>query len=313
MTTVLVLGGGPDAERPVSLESSRNVAAALRQAGRFDVVEQTIDRPTLEDVRQMPGDVIFPVLHGSFGEGGPLQDMLEADGRPYIGCRPQAARMAMDKMGTKLAAARVGIPTAPACILNMKDAACPLPLPVVVKPVHDGSSVGLHICRDSSAWQQARAAVHDDMQANPGRAYMVERFIPGMELTVGLFAGETLSIIHIAPAAGVYDFDAKYTRNDTRYHLDPALPAGMDAALKSHALRLAEAINIRHIARVDFILDGSGNPWLLEINTMPGCTSHSLVPMAARHRGIEMPELCSQLVEMAMKDHALTAQTELTA
>jgi D-alanine-D-alanine ligase len=303
MTTVLVLGGGPDAERPVSLNSAANVAAALRAAGRWTVVEQTIDRIGLDELKAFPGDAVFPVLHGSFGEGGPLQDLLEADGRPYVGCRPRAARLAMDKMATKLAAAAAGVPTAPAYILNSKDMACPTALPVVVKPVHDGSSVGLHICRDAAAWEQARAAVTADLTEQPGRAYMVEKYIPGRELTVGLLAGEPLPIIHIAPAQGVYDYEAKYARNDTRYHLEPALPPGMDASLKAFAKRLGEAIGVRHISRVDFILDGSGNPWLLEINTMPGCTSHSLVPMAARHRGIEMPELCSSLVEMALADH----------
>jgi D-alanine-D-alanine ligase len=300
MKTVLVLGGGPDAERHVSLESAANVAAALRASERFAVEARTIDRLTPDELRKLPGDVVFPVLHGTYGEGGPLQDLLEADGRPYVGCRPQAARLALDKMATKLAAARAGVPTAPACILNVLDEGCPLPLPVVAKPVHEGSSVGLHMCRDAAAWEHARAAIAEDVRQIPGRAYMVERLIPGMELTVGLLAGEPLPIIHIAPASGVYDYEAKYTRDDTCYHLDPALPAGMDSLLKSHAQRLGEAIGVRHIARVDFILDGSGNPWLLEINTMPGCTSHSLVPMAARQRGIEMPELCARLVEMAM-------------
>jgi D-alanine-D-alanine ligase len=304
MTTVLVLGGGPDAERPVSLESAANIAAALRASGRWEIIEQTIDRISLDDLARMPGDVVFPALHGSFGEGGPLQDLMEADGRPYIGCRPQAARLAMDKMATKLAAARAGVPTAPACILNINDEASPLALPVVMKPVHEGSSVGLHICRDQAQWEKARAEVAADVGARPGRAYLVERYISGMELTVGLLAGEPLPIVHIAAASGVYDYEAKYTREDTRYHFDSALPAGMDASLKSHAQRLAEAIGVRHLARVDFILDGSGTPWLLEINTMPGGTSHSLLPMAARHSGIEMPELCSRLVEMAIKDHA---------
>jgi D-alanine-D-alanine ligase len=162
--------------------------------------------------------------------------------------------------------------------------------------------VGLHICRDAAAWKTARAAVAEDIRQQPGRAYMVEKYIPGMELTVGLLAGEPLPIIHIAPAQGVYDYEAKYARNDTKYHLEPALPPGMDAMLKEYARRLGEAIGVRHISRVDFILDGSGNPSLLEINTMPGCTSSSLVPMAARRRGLEMPDLCSRLVEMALTD-----------
>src|SRR5690606_14615932 len=123
------------------------VADALRRAGA-EVHHVVIDRPTLEELRVLPGEVVFPVLHGSFGEGGPLQDLLEALGRPFVGCRAHAARAAMDKMATKLLAATLGIATKPAQVMNVRDTACPIPLPVVVKPVHDGSSVGLHMCPD---------------------------------------------------------------------------------------------------------------------------------------------------------------------
>jgi D-alanine-D-alanine ligase len=302
MKTVLVLGGGPDAEREVSLNSAAGVAEALRATGRWAVAARTIERVTLPELRALQGDVIFPVLHGAFGEGGPLQDLLEQDGRPYIGCRPRAARLAMDKLASKLAAARAGIPTAESCALNVKDDAPPIAAPLVVKPVHDGSSVGLHICKDASLWPRILQTVRDDVRAKPGRVYMIERFIAGKELTVGLLDGRPLPIIHIQPAEGPYDYEAKYTRDDTRYHLDPVLPAGMDGTIKRYAQSLFEALGCRHVARVDFILDPSGSPWLLEINTMPGFTSHSLVPKAAAHAGIPMPELCSRLVEMALRD-----------
>lgn len=301
--TVLVLGGGPDAEREVSLNSSAGVAEALRQSGRYDVIAKTIDRITLAELKALPGDVIFPVLHGAFGEGGPLQDLMELDGRPYVGCRPRAARLAMDKLATKLFAARAGIPTADACALNINDSVSPLGTPVVVKPIHDGSSVGLHICRDAAAWDRARAAVAADIQKKPGRAYLIERFIAGKELTVGLIDGQPLPIIHIQPAEGPYDYEAKYTRKDTQYHIDPQLPPGIDAALKSYAQTLAAALGTRHVSRVDFILDTAGNPWLLEINTMPGFTATSLVPKAARHIGTPMPELCAKLADMALRDN----------
>jgi D-alanine-D-alanine ligase len=304
MKKVLVLGGGPDAEREVSLNSAAGVAEALRNSGRWEVIAKTIDRITLSELKALPGDVIFPVLHGAFGEGGPMQDLMEQDGRPYVGCRPAAARLAMDKMASKLAAARAGIPTAEACVLNVKDDACPLPLPVVVKPVHDGSSVGLHIVKDAATWARVRKTVAEDVASKPGRVYMIERFVAGKELTVGMIDGKPLPIIHIAPADGPYDYEAKYTRNDTQYHIDPALPAGVSDTVKGYAKKLFDMIGARHVSRVDFLLEPSGQSWLLEINTMPGFTSHSLVPKAAKHTGIEMPELCARLAEMAARDHA---------
>lgn len=303
MKSVLVLGGGPDAEREVSLNSSAGVADALRSTGAWKVERKIIDRLTLAELTALPGDVVFPVLHGSFGEGGPMQDLLEQDGRPYVGCGPAAARLAMDKIASKLAASRAGIPTAEAAVLNVKDDTTPFPAPFVIKPVHDGSSVGLHICKDPAQWPRIRQTVADDVKSKPGRVYMIEKFIPGRELTVGILDGQPLSIIHIQPAEGPYDYEAKYTRDDTQYHLDPSLPPGMDATIKGYAKKLFQTLSCRHVSRVDFIIDQAGNPWLLEINTMPGFTSHSLVPKAAAHAGIPMPQLCARLVDMAIRDH----------
>jgi D-alanine-D-alanine ligase len=304
MKTVLVLGGGPDAEREVSLNSSKGVAEGLRASGKYKVEYKVIDRVSLAELKALPGDVIFPVLHGAFGEGGPLQDLMEQDGRAYVGCRPSAARWAMDKMATKLAAARAGIPTAEACIFNSKDEVPTVPVPLVLKPVHDGSSVGLHIVKEPASWPAARAAVAADIQSKPGRAYLMERYIAGRELTVGLLDGQPLPIIHIAPADGPYDYEAKYTRGDTKYHLDPQLPPGVAEQVREHASAMGKAIGARHVSRVDFLLDSQAQLWLLEINTMPGFTATSLVPKAARHIGIEMPELCARLVEMAVRDRA---------
>lgn len=302
LTKVLVLGGGPDAEREVSLNSAKGVANALRATNKYEVIEQTIDRITLTQLKSLPGDVIMPILHGSFGEGGPLQDLMDQDGRPYVGCKGAAARLAMDKLATKFCAARAGIPTAEAHAFNVKDEACPLPIPVVVKPVHDGSSVGLHICKDTAAWAAARRDVEADIKSKPGRVYMIERYIAGKELTVGLLDGKPLPVIHIAPAEGAYDYEAKYKRKDTKYNLDPELPKGVDAMVKDYAARLGKAIGVRHVSRVDFLLDAQGQPWLLEINTMPGFTATSLVPKAAAHTGLDMPSLCAKLVEFALRD-----------
>lgn len=306
---VLVLGGGPDAERDVSLNSARAVADALLAAG-YAVERRTIERITADELARMPGDVVFPALHGGWGEGGPLQDILESDGRPFVGSLSLAARRAMDKIATKFVALELGVPTPAAHVLDWRDPVCPMPLPVVVKPVHEGSTIGLHLCRTPDQWTQARAAIADEAsQAGTPRAYMIEPLVgaPGgraRELTVGLLDGRALPIIEIVPADGLYDYEAKYTRNDTRYVLDPALPPGVAERIKEQTARTARALGVRHVARADFLLDASGTAWFLEINTMPGFTDHSLVPKAAAHVGLSMPDVCGNLVRMALRDHA---------
>lgn len=302
MISVLVLGGGPDAEHDVSRASSKAVADALSKDGLYEVHYEIIQRPTLDVLRAFPGDVVFPVLHGSFGEGGPLQDLLEADGRPYVGSGPRASRLAMDKIATKSAALSMAIPTAQTAVFDCKDEVCPLPLPVVVKPIHDGSSVGVHVCQTQGEWVQARNEVVLEINAKPGRAYMVESFIDGRELTVGMIDGEPLPTIEIVPADGLYDYEAKYHRDDTGYVLNPALPESVETTMQGRSIALCRALGIRHLARVDFMLGENDQAWLLEVNTIPGFTDHSLVPMAAAESGLEMSALCAQLVDMALRD-----------
>lgn len=302
LPSVLVLAGGPDAEHGVSLESAAGVAAALRGAGA-EVHQVVIERPTLDELAVLPGEVVFPALHGSYGEGGPLQDLLEALGRPFVGSGARAARTAMDKLATKLLAAGLGIATTPAHVFNVGDTTCPLDLPVVVKPVHDGSSVGLHMCPDLESWAFAHAAVSHDIAERPGRAYMIEPMVRGRELTVGVVEGSAglvaLPLIEIVPREGVYDYAAKYDRDDTRYVVDPDLPGSVTDRCRRAAISLAGAIGVRDLCRVDFLLDRADEPWMLEVNTMPGFTSHSLLPMAAAASGLEMPALCAHLVRAA--------------
>jgi D-alanine-D-alanine ligase len=304
--SALVLAGGPDAERAVSLNSARGVADGLREAG-VAVVERVIDRPSVEELRSMGGDVIVPVLHGPFGEGGPMQDLLERDGRPYVGCRPGAARLAMDKIATKLASARIGVRTASSAVFNAKDDRSPIELPVVLKPVHEGSSVGVHLCRTREQWDRAVGVVRADMQAVPGRVYMIERLIAGSELTVGVMDpggadARALPAIQIKPTVEFYDYEAKYHRDDTQYIVDPPLPEGVKAEIERSSIALAREIGVRHLCRVDYLLDGAGVPWMLEVNTMPGFTSHSLFPKAARAIGLDMGRLCATLIGWAIRD-----------
>lgn len=309
---VLVLGGGPDAEREVSLKSAAGVAAALRQAGGIEVIERTIERLNLEQLLALPGECVFPVLHGPWGEGGELQALLEADGRPFVGCGSGAARLAMDKMATKMAALSRGIPTLPSAVLNADDPGCPLALPVVVKPIHEGSSVGVRVCKSVEAWREAVAGVIAERAAGQAqRAYMVEAAVPlvddrgvrvSRELTVGVLDGRALAPIEITPAGEVYDYEAKYLRDDTRYTVNPSLAWGVAERIARHAEVLALTIGVRHLCRVDFLLDPSGSAWMLEVNTLPGFTDHSLLPMAAAHAGLPMPRLVGRLVEWAMRD-----------
>ncbi len=300
MTTALVLGGGIGGERDVSIAGATAVADAIAASGRFEVEKRIVETLTREQLRALPGDVIVPILHGAWGEGGPMQDLLVADGRPYVGSGPRAARLSMDKIALKFIAQQCRVRTAVAAVLDENDSVCPLSLPVVVKPIRDGSTVGLHICRTVDEWRAARA---DSLRSE--RTCMVEPLIDGRELTVGVLGDEALPIIEIIPADGLYDYEAKYTRNDTTYLINPELPAGVAPQLLEDSLRLARQVGVRHLARVDYMLDRSGTPWLLELNTMPGFTDHSLVPMAARARTndpLEMPELCARLVEMALAD-----------
>lgn len=297
--TALVLAGGPDAEREVSLKSAACVADALRSSGQFRVEHRVIGDITLAELRDMPGDIVWPVLHGPFGEGGPMQDLLEADGRPYVGCRPQAARLAMDKVATKLAAARAGVPTAPCAVLNPRDRACPLPLPVVLKPIFEGSTIGLFICRTPEQW----AGAFDEALASK-RPYMIEPYTPGRELTVGVLEIDgrlrALPAIEIIPADGLYDYEAKYTRDDTKYIVRPDLPGEISTQITSGAVGLCRAMAVRGLARADFMLPkAGGGPMLLEVNTMPGFTDHSLVPMAGRAIGLDMPALCATIIRNA--------------
>lgn len=289
---VLVLKGGPDAEREVSLRSGGMVAAALRRAGA-EVHEQTIDRPGLAELRAMPGEVVFPVLHGPWGEGGVLQELLEQDGRPYVGCAPAAARLAMDKPASKRAVAEVGVPTPDSQVLRAGDRLTLSP-PLVLKPCDDGSSVDLRVCGTVEDAERARAELH------PRRPVLLaESFVAGREVTIGLLEDRELPLIEVRPKCGLYDYEAKYNRDDTEYRMDPELPAGVADAIRRWARAAWKRLGLRDVARMDFMLDARG-AWFLEANTMPGFTDHSLVPKAAAHAGLPMERLVIKLVEGAL-------------
>lgn len=280
--------------------SGREIAAALNKDGRFSATLEVIDRLTGSQLAAIEGNLIFPALHGPWGEGGPLQQLLETDGRPFVGSGSIAARIAMDKMLTKEVSERIGVATPAACVLRRASDPCTVDPPLVLKPIDDGSSVDVLICRTAEEVVSGRAKLH------PRRSrIMAEAFIPGRELTVGIVGDRVGSLIEIMPTVEFYDYEAKYTRDDTRYTVNPVLPEKHATRIKDDALCLNRAIGCRDLARIDFRYDdvtdrGQARWWMLEVNTMPGFTSHSLVPMGEAAGGVPMPELCARLVEMAL-------------
>ena len=304
-TCITVLMGGPDREREISLLSGEAVATALEAAPEFRVVRRVIDAPECEELRAMlkedACDIVFPVLHGPWGEGGALQDLLRTLAVPYVGSGPEASRRGMDKLASKIFASRLGIPTPPAREIIPGD---PLDLdpPVVVKPTNDGSSIGVRMCRTD---QELQDAITELSPLHP--RLMCERLIEGRELTVSILGNTTLPAVEILPSEGFYDFEAKYRRTDTTYTVDPPLDKEISRTIARWSMELAGVMGLRDLCRVDWLLDGD-QPWLLEVNTMPGMTSHSLLPQAAAAKGIDMTQLCSIAVNQALQRAQRTSQ-----
>ncbi len=291
--------GGIGREREVSIQSGANAVGALTQAGylaqAWDIGPDRLD--ILDDAST---DVFFLALHGAFGEDGQLQEIIEKKGCTYTASGPQACRLSFDKVATKQRFLEVGVETprfleftrqtSPAQLKTALDAMGPR---VVVKPIRQGSSVGVTILDSSDrvlpACQQTLAEFGD---------CMVEQFIAGREVTVGVLLGRPLPVIEIQPVKGFYDYHAKYVDDHTQY-LFGTLPSATEKSLQVQTLKAFSALGLRHLARIDFILDAGGTAYALEANAIPGMTSHSLLPKAAAQIGLSMPDLCSQVVEAA--------------
>lgn len=295
---VTVLCGGPSREREVSLESGQAVAEALRQ--RDHVVHVADINPDDLSALDAPTDVIFPALHGTFGEDGQLQAIMEQRGIPFVGAGATASALAMDKVRSKQVALEQGIQTAQYEVwhpdTHHKRTQPYQPLPVVVKPVAEGSSVAVTIVKDPGAFLPA---VERTVAAHG--AALVESFIKGAELTVGIVGDQELPPICIRPKRDFYDYEAKYRDDQTEYVFD-AYPPAVLAAAREQSRRLHDAIGVRHLSRVDWIVDDQQRLWFLEINTLPGFTSHSLVPKAAAKIGIDFATLVDRLVRMAWQE-----------
>lgn len=295
---VAVLQGGIGREREVSLESGRCIAEALRGEG-LEVAPSDITPEDMAVLDRPDIDVFFVALHGQFGEDGRLQQILEDRGLVYTGCGPQASRTAFDKIASKNCFASAGVAVAPTVEV---DAAMPrreienrlkdLGPRFVVKPVRQGSSVGVYIV-DGPAEAAARAV---DVCEEFGDG-MIEPFVCGREITVGVLGRQTLPIIEIRSKTGFYDYQAKYVDERTEYLFDTIGDADLRARIARDAMACFDALGCRDFARVDFILTDDGVPYALEINTIPGFTTHSLLPKAAARAGVSMGRLCVGIVK----------------
>lgn len=288
---ITVLRGGPSAEREVSLVSGRAVAEGLRSM-KHEVFESDISPADLSGLER-PADVIFPVLHGAWGESGELQEILEQRGLAFVGSGSKASRLGMDKIVTKREWEKAGLPTPPWQEIRTGGKRT-VAAPCVIKAVDSGSSIDVFVCKTES---EAEAALAKVLSAH-GRA-LVEKFISGPELTVGLLEEKPLAPIRIVPKREFFDFEAKYKDKETEHRFDTGLPADVIETCRELARRGNAVLGCRDLARIDIMLDEKHSPYLLEINTLPGFTPVSLLPEAAKHAGIPFGELVDRLAKRA--------------
>ena len=294
---VAVLMGGTTSEREVSLDSGRNVLAALRARG---IDANSVDGiPTLvRELQDKHFDRVFNILHGGDGESGVLQGLLESMRVPYTGSGVLGSALSLDKIRAKQVLAAEGLPT-PRWIRLAKGgdvhaAARELGLPVIIKPSLEGSSVGV-----SRVFGEADLDAAVELAARYPAELLVEQLVEGGEYTIGVLDGRALASINIVPAGEYYDYHAKYVAQDTQY-LCPGLDDAGEAEAREQAQRAFAALGLRGWARVDFMRDRDGRNWLLEANTAPGMTSHSLMPKSAAALGVSFEELCWRILETAI-------------
>jgi D-alanine-D-alanine ligase len=291
---ILVMAGGASAEREVSLRSGAAVARALRS------LDHGVTQMDPQDDRwTVPAgiEVVFLALHGTYGEDGTVQRRLDEMGMLYTGCDAESSRIAFDKLETKRRCVAAGVSTPRFTVVRSARAGFPLGWqpPLVVKPVRQGSSVGLRFVDQVEDWREAVAAtlLHDSEA-------LVEERVLGRETTVGILAGEALPVVEIRPLDGGYNYENKYTPGATEYSCPAAFDRVTTERLQELALRAFDAVGGRDYGRVDMMVGGDGQPLVLEVNTLPGMTETSLLPKAALAAGIQFADLCQRMVALAL-------------
>jgi D-alanine-D-alanine ligase len=293
--TITVMLGGPSAEREVSLRSGAAVARALRSLGHT-VNELDPQQPSW--VLPPGTDVVFLALHGSYGEDGTVQEQLEMLRVPYTGCGPQASRLAFDKVLAKARFIRAGVPTPRFAVLDSPQAGWPdgWQPPLVLKPARQGSSVGLQIVEETGQWPGALAgAFRYDTQV------LMEEKIAGRETTVGILAGRALPVAEVRVKKGHFDYNNKYTPGAAEHFCPADFSPQVTARIQEAALRAFDAVEGRDYARVDVMVRPSGEPVVLEVNTLPGMTDVSILPEAAAAAGLGYAALCQRIIDLTLE------------
>jgi len=297
---VAVLAGGIGSEREISIQSGRGVSEALKEAG-FNVVTADIRPDNLEILKDSSIDVFFPVLHGEFGEDGRLQQILEDKSLLYTGSGPKGCKLALDKMASKKLFNQADVATPAAIEFNadtdiqeLEKQLHQIAEKYVVKPIRQGSSVGLSIVDD---WRGAVAGAQDCLRRFGD--CMIEKLVPGRDITVGILCDQALPIIELRTQTGFYDYQAKYVDKQTEFLFDTIKDPVVTAKIEAAALKCFNALGCRHFARVDFRLDKEGIAYALELNAIPGFTARSDLPKAAAKIGISMSDLCTKIVQAA--------------
>jgi D-alanine-D-alanine ligase len=292
--------GGIGEERDISIQSGSHVAEALKKAG-FNVITADIAPDNMDVLEDDTTDVFFLALHGKFGEDGRLQQILEDKSLIYTGSGPDASRLAFDKLAAKMLFTKAGVATPQVVKFDDRTDAKELTAELsrlgerfVVKPVRQGSTIGVTIVDDTKSALEAARWCHSSFGD-----CMIEEYIAGREITVGILQRRTLPIIEIRSKTGFYDYQAKYLDERTEFLFDTIDDPELEEKIATAALDCFDALGCRHFARADLILANDGTPYVLEVNTIPGFTSHSLLPMAAAKIGLSMGQLCTKIIEAA--------------
>lgn len=291
-----VIAGGISSEREVSLRSGHAVFNALVELG-YNTVFIDADEDLCNKIKKEKIDVAFLVLHGGWGENGAVQGMLEVMGIPYTGSGVLASALAMDKEATKKVFLYNGIPVPPFVVVHRDDYPEPPFMPCVVKPSREGSSVGVTIARNDNEFRSAL-----DEAFRYGERVIIEKFIEGKEIHIGVLGDKVLGGVEIRPKKGFYSYEAKYTRGLTDYILPPEIDNTLYEQLKDLGLNAHRALGCKGGTRIDMIVDSSGNGYVLEVNTIPGMTETSLLPKIASLCGYDFKTLVQEILKLALKD-----------
>ncbi len=303
---VAVLYGGISAERNISLETGSNVAKALQHLGyRVSLID--VDEGFVSSVPEIECDIVFIALHGKFGEDGRLQEILEKRGIPFTGSSSLASKRGMDKVESRRLFERAGLRVAAGFVVKSGESSKvnsnALEYPLVVKPSREGSTLGISVAHNPVEFEEAlsNAFLHDDV-------VLVEKFIKGREFTVGIIDNMALPVIEIKPKHEIFDFKCKYGDNLVEFSFDHGLNERKISTLVQCARDAYNVLECSGIARVDIILGQDDIPYVLEVNTVPGMTDHSLVPLAASKLGIKLPQLCEMAIHQALRPKITAAK-----